>query len=63
MKRIATSGAFVALAFLAYACAHLEVHVGAPHTPMAAWQAPLDDPIVSNGIDGGRPPARPVDDE
>ena len=62
MKRIATSGAFVALAFLAYACAHLEVHLGAPHAPIAAWQAPADDPIVSIGIDGGRPPASHVDD-
>jgi len=62
MKRIFTSGAFVALAFVAYACAHLEVHVGAPRTPIAAWQAPADDPIVSNGIDGGRPPASHVDD-
>jgi hypothetical protein len=61
MKRIAGIVTFACLALIAYACAHLEVHFGAPHSPVAFHEA-HEDPIVSNGVDGGRPPAEHVDD-
>jgi hypothetical protein len=61
MKRIAGTVSFACLAFIAHACAHLEVHFGAPGTPIALHEVP-DDSLVSNGIDGGRPPAEHVDD-
>jgi hypothetical protein len=62
MKRIAGIAAFVALASLAYACAHLDLHFGAPAPSVAQWRGAGADPIVSNGIDGGRPPAAHVND-
>ena len=61
MKRIAGIATFASLAFIAHACAHLEVHLGAPHPPLALHEA-LEEPLVSNGIDGGRPPAEHVED-
>ena len=62
MKRIAGIVTCASLAFVAYACAHLdEVPMGAQHEPLALHDA-HDDPLVSNGIDGGRPPAEHVDD-
>jgi len=53
---------FASLVLVAYACAHLEIHLGAPQQSVAL-HAFSDDPLVSNGIDGGRPPAEHVDDE
>jgi hypothetical protein len=61
MKRIAGIVTFASLAFIAYACAHLELHLGAPSTPIALHEV-QDEALVSNGIDGGRPPAEHVDD-
>jgi hypothetical protein len=61
VKRIAGVLSIASIAFIAHACAHLEVHFGAPHTPVALHEA-HEDPLVSNGIDGGRPPAEHVDD-
>jgi hypothetical protein len=37
------------------------VHFGAPRTPVAMHEV-QDDGLVSNGVDGGRPPAEHVDD-
>jgi len=62
MKRIAGIVTFASLVLVAYACAHLEIHLGAPQQSVAL-HAFSDDPLVSNGIDGGRPPAEHVDDE
>jgi hypothetical protein len=61
MKRIAGVVSIASIAFIAHACAHLEVHLGAPGAPVALHEV-QDDPLVSNGIDGGRPPAEHVDD-
>lgn len=61
MKRIAGAMTFASIAFIAHACAHLEVHFGAPRSPVALHEV-QDDALVSNGIDGGRPPAEHVDD-
>ena len=67
MKRIAGAMTFASLALIAHSCAHLEAHFGAPRTPLAMQQVPDDplvasDSLISNGIDGGRPPAEHVDD-
>ncbi|HZZ94771.1 MAG TPA: hypothetical protein VFE23_19580 [Usitatibacter sp.] len=62
MKRIAGITAFVALASLAYACAHLQMPFGALSPSVAAWHGSGAEPLVSNGIDGGRPPAAHVND-
>jgi hypothetical protein len=61
MKRIAGAFAIASIGFIAHACAHLETHFGAPHAPVAL-HAVQDDSLVSNGVDGGRPPAEHVDD-
>jgi hypothetical protein len=61
MKRIAGIATFVALALLAYVSANLEWHFGASHGPIALFPQ-YDEPLVSNGVDGGRPPAEHVRD-
>ena len=62
MKRIAASLAFVVLAGLAYVCAHVQFHFGGSGDAIAAWSESEADPVVSNGIDGVRPPAAHVND-
>jgi hypothetical protein len=62
MKRIARIVAFVTLACLAYYVAERDVQVMPPASSVAAWHAAPADALVSNGIEGGRPPARHVEE-